>query len=93
MRIEAYSQIQQMYNASKPVNKAANATKADFKDKLQISGVGKDLQVAKQAVANAPDVREEKIAAIKRNLENGTYEVSSEDFAERIMEKYGQTLA
>lgn len=93
MRIEAYSQIQQLYNASKPVNKTANATKTDFKDKLQISGAGKDMQVAKQAVTSAPDVREEKIAAIKRNLENGTYEVSSEDFAERIMEKYGQTLA
>lgn len=93
MRIEAYSQIQQMYNASKPVNKTANATKPDFKDKLQISGAGKDMQVAKQAVTSAPDVREEKIAAIKRDLENGTYEVSSDDFAEKIMEQFGQTLA
>lgn len=93
MRIEAYSQIQQMYGASKPANKTASAKNADFKDKLQISNVGKDMQVAKQAVSDAPDIREDKIAAIKQRLANGTYEVSGEEFAQKMMERLGQALA
>lgn len=93
MRIEAYSQIQQMYGASRPSNKAASVKGADFKDKLQISNTGKDLQVAKQAVADASDIREDKIAEIKQRLQNGTYEVSGEEFAQKMMERLGQALA
>lgn len=93
MRIEAYSQIQQMYGASKPTNKAASAKSADFKDKLQISNTGKDMQVAKQAVSDASDIREDKVAAIKQRLANGTYEVSGEEFAQKMMERLGQALA
>lgn len=90
MRIEAYSQIQNLYNISKPAGKKDSSAVPDFKDKLNISGAGKDLQVAKKAVAAAPDVREDKIAALKEAYENGTYHVSGSDFADRILEKYSQ---
>lgn len=93
MRIGAYSQIQQLYGASKPAGKTSTAKGAEFKDKLQISSSGKDFQVAKQAVDSAPDVRADKVAAIKQSLENGTYEVSGEEFAQKMMEKLGQALA
>ena len=84
MRIEAYSQIQNLYNISKPSEKKNTSAVPDFKDKLNISGAGKDLQVAKKAVAAAPDVREDKIAALKEAYENGSYYV-------RILEKYSQS--
>lgn len=94
MRIDAYSQIQQLYNVSKPGAAGKKApSQADFRDRLQISSAGKDMQIAKQAVANAPDVREDKVAAIKSALANGTYQVSGDDFADKIMEKLGQTFA
>ena len=94
MRIDAYSQIQQLYNVSKPGAAGKNATsQTDFRDKLQISSAGKDMQIAKQAVANAPDVREDKVAALKSALADGTYQVSGDDFADKIMEKLGQTFA
>ncbi len=90
MRIDSYSQIQQIYNASRPVNKTDVSAKAGFKDKLNISNAGKDLQVAKKAVNEAPDVRSEKIASIKAAIDNGTYDVSGEAFADKIMEKLSQ---
>ena len=94
MRIDAYSQIQQLYNVSKPGAAGKKApSQTDFRDRLQISSAGKDMQIAKQAVANAPDVREDKVAAIKSALANGTYQVSGDDFADKIMEKLGQTFA
>lgn len=93
MRIEAYSQIHQLYNASKPAAKNVSAKSGDFRDKLNISSTGKDLQIAKNAVSEAPDVRAARVAELKAAIANGTYDVSGEEFADRIMEKFSQTLA
>lgn len=93
MRIESYSQITQLYNASKPRTTGTEAPASNFMDKLNISSAGKDLQVAKQAVSNAPDIRADKVSALKDAVANGTYDVSGEDFADKIMEKISQALA
>lgn len=87
MRIDAYTQVQQVYNSSKP-QKMQKGSKTGFKDQLQISSKGKDIQTAKQAVDSAPDVREEVVAPIKSAIDAGTYQVSGESFADRLFEKY-----
>ena len=88
MRIEAYNSIQQMYQ-TKPVNRTAPVARTgSFVDNLQISSIGKDIQTAKQAVAKVPDVRSEKTAPIKASIDNGTYNVSTESFADKLIEKY-----
>lgn len=87
MRIEAYNAVTQIYSSQKPtsVNKT---TKSMGRDQVQISSFGKDIQTAKQAIANAPDVREDVTAPIKSAMANGTYQVSDSDFASKLMEKY-----
>lgn len=92
MRIESYLQMQQIYNTQKP-KKTADVKSGSFSDKLQISSQGRDIQTAKQAVGAASDVRESVIAPIRAQLQNGTYEVSSEAFADKMIAKYNQTLA
>ncbi len=92
MRIESYIQVQQLYKANKP-NKTNNAKASNFSDKLQISTLGKDIQTAKQALAGTSDIREDRIAALRTEIQNGTYEVSAESFADKLLEKYSQTLA
>jgi len=87
MRIEAYTQIQQLYK-TKPVNKTKQSSSTSFADQLQISSFGKDIQTAKAAVAAAPDVRADKIANLKAQVQNGTYSVSDESFAEKLLQKY-----
>lgn len=88
MRIEAYNQVQQLYQA-KRTGKVQKSAAADRADKmLQISSFGKDIQVAKAAVASAPDIREELTAPIKAKIQDGTYEVSNASFAEKLMMKY-----
>lgn len=91
MRIEAYTQVQQLYN-TKRANKTTKTKGTSFSDQLQISSMGKDIQTAKQAVKNAPDVREEVIAPIKTSIQNGTYQVSSESFANKLLEKYQESM-
>lgn len=87
MRIEAYTQVQQLYNAKKPAKVQGKATVA-ASDQIQISSIGKDIQIAKNAVAAADDIREELTAPIKASIANGTYQVSGESFAEKLMQKY-----
>lgn len=87
MRIEAYTQVQQVYNTRKAVA-AAQTEKKNFSDAVQISSVGKDISVAKNAVAQAEDVRTEITEPIKAAIAGGTYRVSIDDFADRLMSKY-----
>jgi negative regulator of flagellin synthesis FlgM len=87
MRIEAYTQVQQVYNTKKTAQ-AQRADKKSGSDQLQISDFGRDIQVAKNAVAAADDVRTELTAPLKASIANGTYQVSGESFAEKLMQKY-----
>lgn len=90
MRIEAYTQVQQLYSTKKTSNSQA-AAKKGFSDQLQISSIGKDIQTAKAAVAGSSDIREDVIASIKAKIQNGTYEVSNESFADKLFAKYEET--
>ena len=87
MRIDAYNQISQVYKTNNKV-KAQNAYAARANDKVEISDFGKVLQSAKQAVKESSDVREDKIAELKARIENGTYEVSGESFADKLLDDY-----
>lgn len=93
MKIEAYGALSQIYNASKPANSKTTSTKANFKDSLNISNFGKDLQAAKDAVKATADVRADKVAYYKDLISKGEYDVSGEDFAEKMLERFSQTLA
>ena len=84
MRIEAYSQVQQIYGA-KNLTKTQKNTASD---QIQISSIGKDIQTAKNAVAAAGDIRSELTAPLKASIANGTYQVSAESFAEKLMKQY-----
>lgn len=91
MRIEAYTQVQQVYNTSK-TPKSFKLNAASVRDAVQISQMGKDIQNGKQAVANTPDVREEIVAPLKASIQDGTYNVSAESFADKLLEQYKATL-
>lgn len=87
MRIEAYNQVQQLYNTKKP-GQVKKSSGVNFSDQLQISSFGKDIQTAKTAVAASPDVREDVTAPIKASIAAGTYEVSTGSFADKLFAKY-----
>lgn len=87
MRIGSYTQIQQMYNLSKPAGNT-KTTKKSFSDVVSISEAGKDAQVAKAAIAASPDVRTELVDSIKSRIQAGTYDVSADDFADRLVAKF-----
>ncbi|MEI3212012.1 MAG: flagellar biosynthesis anti-sigma factor FlgM [Lachnospiraceae bacterium] len=87
MRIEAYSQIQQIYNTNR-TTKTQEKNHVRPTDQLQISSMGRDMQIAKEAARAASDIREEVTAPLKASIEAGTYHVSTESFADKLFSEY-----
>ena len=86
MRVEAYNQIQQLYQTSK-VSKTRQSSSSSRVDQLQFSSLGKDIRAAQAAVAGAPAIREELTASIKAQVQSGTYKVDNASFADKLLKK------
>ena len=88
MRVDAFAQIQSMYNLGNKNKQVKTETTKSFSDQLQISSIGKDLRTARQAVAASKDVREELVGDIKSKIDAGTYSVDSDSLAEKLFAKF-----
>ena len=88
MRIEAYNQVAQLYNKNKTVKTQKADVTSAARDEVQISSFGRDYQIAKQAVAEASDIREDRVAQLKESVNSGNYNVDVNDFANRLLQKY-----
>ena len=86
MRIDAINRVSQLYQANS-TKKVAKAKSTEKFDSVQISQMGKDYQVAKAAVAATPDVRTDLVNDIKTRMQNGTYDVSMEMLADKLLAK------
>jgi len=84
MRIDAMSEISQLYQVS-GTRKKTEKTSVYTKDSVEISGFGRDLQIAKQAVAQAEDVRQDRINELKASMANGTYNVPMGAVADKLL--------
>ncbi len=87
MRIDAFNKISEIYTAGS-VKSTTKAKGASFSDTLEISELGKGYQVAKQAVARTPDVREATVKDIKQRMEAGTYNVNIQEVADKLVDQY-----
>lgn len=84
MRIDAMSEISQLYQVSSTRKKTQKST-GYSKDSVEISEFGRDLQVAKQAVAQAEDIREDRVQELKNQMANGTYNVPLSALADKLL--------
>jgi len=85
MKINQISQIAKIYGPSsiKKVTPKDESMKA--KDNLKISETAKYFQLAYQAAKDAPDIRIEKVENLKARMDSGTYNISAEEVAEKMM--------
>ncbi len=54
---------------------------------VEISTSAQELQGIKRQIDRLPDVREDRVQALKAQIENGTYKVSGEDIADLILRR------
>ncbi|MCM2322874.1 MAG: flagellar biosynthesis anti-sigma factor FlgM [Oligoflexia bacterium] len=73
---------------TKEVNAGAAEAAAQGAAKTEISSRAKELAKAKEVATSAPDVREEKIAALKAKIAAGKYNVNPEAVADRMVDEH-----
>ena len=65
--------------------KAAAANNLVPEEKVNLSTTAKDVQNLKNAISKLPDVREEKVQALKDQIEKGTYRVDADKVADKMV--------
>ena len=85
------AQVLQLYqksdNFTASSDKQVANTAAKPEEKVDLSTMAKDIQQAKNALSKLPDVREEKVQELKSQVEKGTYNVSGEKIAGKMVEE------
>lgn len=71
--------------------KASEGVVATDGAKAEISFKVKELAKAKDVAASAPDIREQKIAELKRKIEAGKYKVDAEAVADKMVDEHLRT--
>jgi len=56
-----------------------------YEDRVLLSPMAKEIQMAKSQLQEIPDIRVEKVTEIKNQIDQGTYPISSEKIAHRLM--------
>lgn len=85
MRIDAYNSISKLYQTNNVSSVRKSSDTQSLNDKLEFSSTAKSYQTARAAVAEASDVRMDKISRIKSQMAAGTYYISSEAVADKIL--------
>jgi negative regulator of flagellin synthesis FlgM len=55
---------------------------------VNLSQRAKEIQMARQAMESEPDIRSEKVQAIKKQIKNGTYEIDYDKTAEEMLKAF-----
>ncbi|RMG74945.1 MAG: flagellar biosynthesis anti-sigma factor FlgM [Nitrospirae bacterium] len=69
------------------VQKANKATKGTAKDNVMLSGKAKEVDQLKKAVEALPDIRTDRVEAIKKAIEAGTYRIEPEKIVNKMFEE------
>ena len=63
----------------------ANQTSTPSGDTVEISNEARQKARALEAVEAAPDVRADRVAELRQQIQNGTYNVTAEQLADRLI--------
>jgi negative regulator of flagellin synthesis FlgM len=84
VNIEAY--VNQVQDKDKVDATSEQPEKQQTKaDTVVLSDTAKKVQEAQKQIETIPDVREDKVAQLKEQVENGTYEMDEEKIAGKII--------
>ena len=86
---DASAQVIQQYQKSELTNKSetdkpSNAASSPLIEKVDLSTKAKDIQQIKKIIDAIPDIREDKVQELKRQIESGKYTVDADQLAEKM---------
>jgi len=82
------NKVQELNQSKNQVKK--NETKKEgepVSDRISLSGRAKEIAELKRQIDELPEIRAEKVEALKKAIENGTYEIDSLKVAQKILEE------
>ena len=88
MRINDYraAQIAQTYGPQESSESGGKAKRAGARtDGTTLSSAAQELLKARRAVQDAPEVRADLVAELRRQIQAGTYEVDAREIARRVL--------
>ena len=87
IQVDAY--VNQVHDKNKagPAGEKTDNTAAKT-DTVVISDAAKRIQEARAQLDEIPDVREGKVAALREQLQNGSYEINAEKTAEKLLKEH-----
>jgi negative regulator of flagellin synthesis FlgM len=65
---------------------ASSAAAVSTADQVTLTGSARTLQKLSEALANAPVVNTEKVAAVKQSIQNGTYAINAGNIADKLLQ-------
>lgn len=69
----------------KKIASSTSVEKARATDEVVFSSQVANIDAARNVIANSPDIRQEKVEALRRAIQDGTYQVDADKIAERIL--------
>lgn len=87
--IQRLSQIFRAENDSPKVKPFRSAERSEPHDSVKLSEEARFIAALQKRLAEAPDVRTEKVEALKRAIAQGTYRVAAADIADAILRENG----
>ncbi len=70
-----------------PAVTKAGQTGTPAGEKIELSDKARDIQSAKKAMENVPDIRTEKVEKLKEAISKGVYNVKGEVIADKMMKQ------
>lgn len=86
MRIDSVNRVYETYNAQMAAS-VKQKEKVMGTDKVDFSSEAKDFAAINKILSDIPEVREDKVQAIKERMANGTYNVTAKEVADKILGK------
>ncbi len=84
---DLYNKVQDL-NKNKDLEKKENAQQTESdKDKISLSEKAREISELKSLIDQLPDIRRDKVEAVKKAIDTGTYNFDSMKVAEKILEE------
>jgi len=87
IQVDAYvNQVHENKKADQAINQAKES--AIKTDKVVISDAAKRIQEARAKLDEIPDVREDKVAELRNQIQNGTYQMDADKIAAKLLKEH-----
>jgi len=87
IQVDAY--VNQVHDKNKADQATDQARESAVKtDTVVISEAAKQIQETRAKLDEVPDVREDKVAELRNQIQNGTYQVDAQKTAEKLLKEH-----